>query len=117
MAVEKFSRLGGPTKAFGAGRRVFKAGKRLRHSMAGTGDEPRPSHRLDVLGFLCPVPVAKTREALEGLQDGAVLEVLADDPETLQDMPMLIGRGPHQLIQVLEEAGEIRFLIQVVMNP
>ena len=85
--------------------------------MAGTGDEPRPSHRLDVLGFLCTVPVAKTREALEGLQDGAVLEVLADDPETLQDMPMLIGRGPHQLIQVLEEAGEIRFLIQVVMNP
>ena len=65
-------------------------------------------------GFLCPVPVAKTREALEELKAGAVLEVLADDPETLQDMPMLIGRGPHRLVNVRENGGEIRFLIQVV---
>ena len=60
-----------------------------------------------------PGPVAKAREALEGLDEGAVLEVLADDPETLHDMPMLIGRGPHRLVHVGEHHGEIRFLIEV----
>ena len=70
-------------------------------------------HRLDVLGFFCPVPVAKTREALEHLNTGNILEVLADDPETLHDMPLLIGRGPHQLMDVQEHEGEIRFLIEV----
>lgn len=92
---------------------MFKAWEGIPRHMAQEAEGPRPSHRLDVLGFLCPVPVAKTREALEGLDEGAVLEVLADDPETLQDMPMLIGRGPHRLVHVHEDEGEIRFLIEV----
>ena len=83
-------------------------------SMAGGTEHPPATHRLDVLGFHCPVPVAKTREALDGLQPGAVLEVLADDPETLHDMPMLIGRSPHNLVVVHEDRGEFRFLIEVI---
>lgn len=81
--------------------------------MAGEHGHTNITHRLDVLGFFCPVPVAKTREALEHLNTGNVLEVLADDPETLHDMPLLIGRGPHQLMDVQEHEGEIRFLIEV----
>ena len=82
--------------------------------MTGVEAHPPVTHRLDVLGFFCPVPVAKTREALDDLKPGAVLEVLADDPETLHDMPMLIGRGPHRLVGVEEQRGEIRFLIEVI---
>ena len=82
--------------------------------MADGTEHPPATHRLDVLGFFCPVPVAKTREALDGLQPGSVLEVLADDPETLHDMPMLIGRGPHNLVVVHEDRGEFRFLIEVI---
>ena len=76
-------------------------------------DQPAPTHRLDVLGFYCPVPVAKTRTVLEDLEDGAILEVLADDPETLHDMPLLLGRTQHRLIDIIQEAGEIRYIIQV----
>ena len=72
------------------------------------------THRLDVLGFLCPVPVAKTKRALDDLTPGNVLEVVADDPETLHDMPLLIGRSPHRLIAVSEHEGEIKFLIEVI---
>ena len=82
-------------------------------SMGEAGEGHGITHRLDVLGFNCPVPVAKTREALEELANGNVLEVLADDPETLQDMPLLIGRGPHALLEVNKEEGEIRFVIEV----
>lgn len=81
--------------------------------MAGEFGHTNITHRLDVLGFFCPVPVAKTREALDQLNTGNVLEVLADDPETLHDMPLLIGRSPHLLMKVNEHEGEIRFVIEV----
>ncbi len=92
---------------------VFKTDTGLRSNMGEKDGGHGITHRLDVLGFNCPVPVAKTREALEELNSGNVLEVLADDPETLQDMPLLIGRGPHNLLEVKKEEGEIRFVIEV----
>ena len=92
---------------------VFKTGTNLHHAMGGGSEAYAITHRLDVLGFNCPVPVAKTREALEDLSDGNVLEVLADDPETLQDMPLLIGRSEHTLLHVANEEGELRFVIEV----
>ena len=92
---------------------VFKTGTGLRCTMGEQGEGHGITHRLDVLGFNCPVPVAKTREALEELLAGNVLEVLADDPETLHDMPLLIGRGPHNLLEVAKQEGEIRFIIEV----
>lgn len=79
------------------------------------GTKPAPTHRLNVLGFHCPVPVMKTKEALLGLNKGDVLEVLADDPETRFDMPMVLGRTPHHLLEMQEQHGEFRFLIEV--NP
>lgn len=81
--------------------------------MGGRREPPSVTHRLDVLGFHCPVPVAKTRQALEELKQGNVLEVVADDPETLHDMPMFLGRGPHVLLDINEQDGEFRFLIEV----
>ena len=83
-------------------------------SMNQEGGSLNPTHRLDVLGFYCPVPVAKTRQTLEGLENGNVLEVLADDPETLHDMPLLLNRGSHRLLDMRQSAGEILFLIEVV---
>jgi TusA-related sulfurtransferase len=44
---------------------------------------------------------------------GQVLEVLADDPETLHDMPLLLDRLGHRLVDVLKQAGEFRFIIEV----
>ena len=51
-----------------------------------------PNRRLDLLGFFCPVPVHETRKALNEMQEGELLEVHADDPETLQDIPALCVR-------------------------
>ena len=72
-----------------------------------------PTHRLDVLGHFCPVPVSQTRKALTKLSPGEVLEVLADDPETLHDMPVLVDRLGHHVIDVIKSAGEFRFIIEV----
>lgn len=78
-------------------------------------DEPtkKPTHRLDVLGFFCPVPVAEAKQALSSLCEGSVLEVLASDPETLHDIPMMIERTSHQIVDVKKSQGEFTFLIEV----
>ncbi len=73
----------------------------------------QPTHRLDVLGHFCPVPVHQARRSLEKLQGGDVLEVLADDPETLHDVPILIDRLGHRLVDIIKESGEFKFIIEV----
>ena len=79
-------------------------------------DEPRQeaTHRLDVLGFFCPVPVAEAKQALSSMVEGSVLEVLASDPETLHDIPMMIERTPHHILDGKESQGEFTFLIEVM---
>ena len=71
-----------------------------------------PNRRLDLLGFFCPVPVHETRKVLNEMQEGELLEVHADDPETLQDIPALCDRIGVQLQSIKEESGEYRFLIK-----
>ena len=71
-----------------------------------------PKRRLDLLGFFCPVPVHETRKALGEMQEGELLEVLGDDPETLHDMPTLCDRIGVKLLNVQEASGEYRCLIR-----
>lgn len=74
------------------------------------------THRLDVLGFFCPVPVAEAKQALSSMKEGSVLELLASDPETLHDIPMMIERTPHLIVEVKQSQGEYTFLIEVMKN-
>ena len=67
--------------------------------------------RIDLIGFLCPCLLYKTRRVLKNCDDGEVIEVLCDDPETLHDIPALCDRMGVILERVEEEDGEFRFLI------
>ncbi len=75
-------------------------------------DEQTPNRRLDLLGFYCPVPVHETRKILKEMKEGELLEVVGDDTETLHDMPALCDRISAELISIVEESGEYRFLIR-----
>jgi len=98
---------------FLSSKECVQIGPRPRRVVAEGKSEVEATHRLDVLGFYCPVPVVKTRQTLERLSNGDVLEVLADDPETLHDMPLLLNRTEHLLLGAVSENGEIRFTIEV----
>ena len=73
--------------------------------------EKEGMRRIDLIGFLCPIPVHETRRVLKHCDDGEVIEVLCDDPETLHDIPALCDRIGVILERVEEEEGEFRFLI------
>ena len=59
------------------------------------------------------MPVSQARKSLVDLIQGDVLMVIADDPETMHDMPILVDRLGHHLIDVLKSAGEFRYIIEV----
>ena len=67
--------------------------------------------RLDLLGFLCPIPVHETRRVLKDCDQGDRIEVICDDPETLHDIPALCDRLGVILESVEEKSGEFRFVI------
>ena len=41
---------------------------------------------LDVKGQSCPMPVVKTKQAIDDLEEGAVLEVVATDSGSMSDI-------------------------------
>jgi TusA-related sulfurtransferase len=42
---------------------------------------------LDCAGLFCPMPIVKTRQEMEQMKSGQVLEITADDPGFEKDLP------------------------------
>ena len=80
------------------------------------GREQRCDPSFGCSRLFCPVPVAEAKQALSSMEVGSVLQVLASDPETLHDIPLMLGRTPHELLSVESNAGEYTFLIEVKGN-
>jgi tRNA 2-thiouridine synthesizing protein A len=66
---------------------------------------------LDVKGLNCPMPVIKTKKAIDAMQSGQVLEVISTDPGTKSDISILLGRLGHELLHIKEEGGIAEFYI------
>lgn len=63
---------------------------------------------LDARGLLCPLPVIRTQDRVRSLAPGALLEVLATDPGTMQDIPAWCRVHGHELIETATEEDESR---------
>ncbi len=79
----------------------------------GNGAKAVPDRTLNVLGFLCPIPIAKTREVMLTMNESDILEMWSDDPETVQDIPELVNRHDAELLSIESDSGEFRFMIKV----
>ncbi len=49
--------------------------------------EIKPDRTIDCIGLFCPMPVVKTKLELETMKRGEILEIIADDPGFLKDLP------------------------------
>lgn len=67
---------------------------------------------LDARGLTCPMPVLRTKKAIDGISAGQVLEVIATDVASKADIPALINRLGHEIIEIKEAEGAITFLIR-----
>ncbi len=73
---------------------------------------PKQAHQiLDCIGLYCPMPVVKTKQEVDKLAIGEILEVLADDPAAEEDLKAWAKRTGQKILEI-EKTGEgMRFLI------
>lgn len=67
---------------------------------------------LDASGLACPMPVVKTRQAIDTIDSGQVLEVISTDRGSLTDIPAWTESMGHALKEQREDDGKFVFLIE-----
>ncbi len=67
---------------------------------------------LECVGLACPMPVVKTKKAMDEMQPGEVLEVKATDKGSIADLQSWAKRTGHQYIGMKEENGVLRHFIR-----
>jgi tRNA 2-thiouridine synthesizing protein A len=75
-------------------------------------EDIKPDQTLDARGLTCPMPVLKTKKAIESLKSGQILEVLGTDPGTRNDMPGWANRTGNTYLGEKEDQGFIRFYVK-----
>jgi TusA-related sulfurtransferase len=67
---------------------------------------------LDCIGDSCPVPVIKTNAQVKRLAIGDILELMADDPASEEDMKSWAKRTGQGLLEYYQEDGIFHFFIE-----
>jgi len=75
-------------------------------------NENKPDESLDCVGLYCPQPLLQTREKLNELEVGQVLEVVADDPASEEDIKRLVKRLGHELAGFRKDGDVNHFIIK-----
>lgn len=76
--------------------------------------EPRHDLYLDLRGLACPLPVLKTRKALQTLPCGHRLLVEATDPLAAIDIPHFVAEAGHRLVLVETANSVFRCIVEKI---
>lgn len=66
--------------------------------------------KLDAIDLLCPLPVLKARKRLNTLENGDLLEMHANDPAAVIDVPHFCAEAGHALIESREN-GDVQIYV------
>lgn len=67
---------------------------------------------LDVRGLCCPMPVIRTQQAMQKLESGRVLEVVASDPGSKKDIPVWAEVTGHAFLGLEEREDGFHFFLR-----
>jgi tRNA 2-thiouridine synthesizing protein A len=67
---------------------------------------------LDCSGLACPMPILKTKKAVDGMLIGQVLKMIATDPGSTSDMDAWTKKTGHELLGSEQEGGKFIFYIK-----
>jgi peroxiredoxin family protein/TusA-related sulfurtransferase len=66
------------------------------------------TNTLDTTGMMCPGPLLKLREAMDGMDDGDCLEMKASDPGFARDVQAFCNSAGHTLLGIEKEHGVLK---------
>lgn len=75
-------------------------------------EKHKPTKTLDCVGLYCPEPLFQTREQIDSVEIGEILEVIADDPAAEEDIKRFAKRTGHEIISFQKEGNILKFLIK-----
>lgn len=67
---------------------------------------------VDACGLMCPLPLLRLKKALQTLDQGKVVRVLATDPAAVLDFGVFVEQAGHALLHRGETGGVLCFLIR-----
>jgi tRNA 2-thiouridine synthesizing protein A len=76
------------------------------------GNEESFDKVIDVRGLYCPEPVFRTKIEIEKLGIGGKLKIIADDPESEEDITRWAEKTGHNLLSVQKKDNELEFVIK-----
>ena len=71
-----------------------------------------PDEVADLKGLNCPMPVLKTKKALDNLAGGKIIRVDLTDAGSKSDLPAMIKRTGNELLEMVEADGVYSFFIK-----
>ncbi len=67
---------------------------------------------LDARGLNCPLPILRAKTALNNMNSGQILHVVATDPGSIKDFEAFARQTGNELIEANEVDGEFMFLVK-----
>lgn len=67
---------------------------------------------VDAKGLNCPLPVLRTKKALNDMTSGQVLRILATDPGSVRDFQAFCRQTGNELLQHGEDNGVFVFVLR-----
>ncbi len=67
---------------------------------------------LDCSGLACPMPILKTKKAVDAMQVGQVLEMIATDPGSTSDIEAWTQKTGHELVDSSVVGNKYTFYIK-----
>jgi tRNA 2-thiouridine synthesizing protein A len=58
---------------------------------------------VDCTGLFCPMPIVRTKQEMQGLKPGEILEIVADDPGFEKDLPAWCGLSGEKFLEIKRE--------------
>lgn len=71
-----------------------------------------PDQTLDCSGLACPMPILKTKKAVDALEMGQVLKMIATDPGATSDIEAWTQKTGHELVASETEGNKFIFFIK-----
>jgi tRNA 2-thiouridine synthesizing protein A len=71
-----------------------------------------PDQTLDCSGMACPMPIIKTKKAIDSLQIGQVLKMISTDPGSVSDIDAWTQKTGHELVGSEQSGGGYIFFIK-----
>ena len=84
----------------------------LRKGVSRVGEGVKIAKCLDCVGLYCPEPLFQTRESIDQIKPGEILEIITDDPAAEEDLKRFAKRTGHEVVSFEKEGNCLRFLIK-----